>query len=189
MKSVYSFIRENWRDLKEKNPEVYKGRLIKFRRQPVFLRVDNPTRLDRARALGYKAKEGFLVVRIKLRRGGKQRPQLKRGRKSRNYYVHRSLSKNYQWIAEERVNKKYPNCEVLGSYFVIKDGFYNWFEIILADRIKVSKYKGMEWLNSGRGRVYRGKTSVGRKSRGLRWKGKGAEKMRPSLRSNSQRAH
>ncbi len=188
MKSAYSFIRENWQNLRELNPQIYKERLMKFRRQPVFLRIDNPTRLDRARALGYKAKEGYLVVRIRLKRGGKQRPQLKRGRKSRNYYVHRSVSKNYQWIAEERVNNKYPNCEVLGSYFVIQDGIYNWFEIILADRVKVSKYKGMEWINESRGRVYRGKTSAGRKSRGLRNKGKGAEKIRPSLRANKQKA-
>lgn len=189
MKSVYAHIRKNWQDLRELNPKLYRERLMKFRRQPSFLRVDNPTRLDRARALGYKAKEGYLIVRIRLKRGGQQRPQLKRGRKSRNYYVHREVSKNYQWIAEERVNKKHPNCEVLGSYFVIKDGINNWFEVILVDRVKVSKYKGMEWLNKTRGRVYRGKTSAGRKSRGMRNKGKGAEKTRPSLRAHDRRAH
>jgi|SRR3989344_936516 len=189
MKSAYSFMKENWQNLKVLNPQIYKERLMKFRRQPSFLRIDNPTRLDRARALGYKAKEGYVIVRTRLKRGGKQRPQIKRGRKSRNYYVHRGVSKSSQWIAEERVNRKYPNCEVLGSYFVMKDGVHNWFEVILADRIKVSRYKGMEWIDKARGRVYRGKTSAGRSTRGLRIKGKGAEKTRPSLKAHDNDAH
>jgi len=188
MKSVYSFIRENWQNLKENNVQLYRERLIKWRRQPSFLRVQRPTRLDRARALGYKAKEGYLVVRARIQRGGKKRPQLKGGRKGRNYYIHRSLGKNYQQIAEERVNKKHPNCEVLGSYFVLKDGMHNWFEVILADRVKVSKYKGMGWLLNGRGRAFRGITSAGRKSRGLRYKGKGREKVRPSYSALSKKS-
>ena len=40
-----------------------------------------------------------------------------------------------------------------------------------------------------RGRVYRGLTSSGKKSRGLRRKGKGAEKIRPSLRARDHLAH
>ena len=36
-------------------------------------------------------------------------------------------------VAERRVNEKYPNMEVLGSYYVHKDGMYYWFEVIMAD--------------------------------------------------------
>ncbi len=39
-----------------------------------------------------------------------------------------------------------------------------------------------------KGRAFRGLTSAGRKSRGLRRKGKGAEKVRPSLRANKRLA-
>ena len=38
-----------------------------------------------------------------------------------------------------------------------------------------------------RGRAYRGKTSAGKRGRGLHKKGKGAEKLRPSLRANLNR--
>ena len=38
-----------------------------------------------------------------------------------------------------------------------------------------------------KGRVYRGKTSAGKRGRGLHNKGKGAEKLRPSLKANQNR--
>ena len=64
-------------------------------------------------------------------------------------------------------------------------------EVILVDREQVSKYKGMEWLAKGKhkGRVFRGKSSSGKRSRGiLTHKGKGAEKLRPSLRAKKRLA-
>ena len=76
------------------------------------------------------------------------------------------------------------------SYEIALDGRHYWYEVILVDRIQVGKYKGMEWLLKGKnkGRVFRGKTSAGRKSRGLHSKGKGREKIRPSLRANKRLA-
>ncbi|MBT92991.1 MAG: 50S ribosomal protein L15e, partial [Euryarchaeota archaeon] len=41
--------------------------------------------------------------------------------------------------------------------------------------------------NSHTGRAYRGKTSAGKRGRGLMNKGKGAEKLRPSLKANKNR--
>ncbi|HFC49221.1 MAG TPA: 50S ribosomal protein L15e, partial [Thermofilum sp.] len=43
--------------------EVLKARLIQWRRQPTIMRVEKPTRINRARAFGYKAKPGYVVVR------------------------------------------------------------------------------------------------------------------------------
>ncbi|MCD6222908.1 MAG: 50S ribosomal protein L15e, partial [Thermoplasmata archaeon] len=42
----------------------------------------------------------------------------------------------------------------------------------------------INWIVHDRGRAFRGKTSAGKKGRGLRNKGKGAEKARPSVRAN-----
>jgi large subunit ribosomal protein L15e len=36
-------------------------------------------------------------------------------------------------MAEERVARKYPNLEVLNSYWVWQDGRHKWFEVILVD--------------------------------------------------------
>ena len=46
------------------------------------------------------------------------------------------------------------------------------------------------WISSGnshKGRAERGKTSAGKRGRGLHNKGKGAEKLRPSLKANKNR--
>ena len=35
----------------------------------ITMRIEHPTRLDKARKLGYKAKQGFVVARTRVRRG------------------------------------------------------------------------------------------------------------------------
>ena len=77
---------------------------------------------------------------------------------------------------------KYPNCEVLNSYYVAEDGLHLWYEIILVDRTHpvIMADPRISWISSHKGRVYRGLTSSARKGRGFRHKGKGTEKFRPS---------
>jgi large subunit ribosomal protein L15e len=47
-------------------------------------------------------------------------------------------------VAERRVDEKFPNLEVLGSYYLHKDGMYLWYEIILADPNHPSIFKDKE---------------------------------------------
>jgi large subunit ribosomal protein L15e len=100
------------------------------------------------------------------------------------------LSKSYQQIAEERANKKFKNCEVLNSYLLAKDGKHCWFEIILVDRghPSIKADRQLAGVAAQKGRVFRGKTASGKRSRGiLTHKGKGAEKLRPSLRAKGRK--
>jgi len=172
---------------KEHNRNLLKGRIVEWRDSESVERVDNPLNIARARALGYKAKKGYVIARVRLLRGGKLRPQIKKGRKSKSRRRKKVIGKSYQWIAEERANRKFINCEVLGSYEIAKDGQYYYFEVILGDRELLSKYPETKYLEYTRGKVFRGLTSSGRKSRGLRGKGKGHEKNRPSLRAHGKR--
>ena len=184
--AVYKRLRELWQS--DEIEPILKNYMIKWRREPVVLRVENPTRLDKARSLGYKAKKGFFVVRVHLLRGGRQRPRFQGGRRSRHMRRRKIVSKSYQWVAEERVNKKFKNCAVLNSYYLAKDGKHYFYEVILVDPQIVKSYQGYEWLskNKHRTRVFHGKTSAGKSSRGLLNKGKGAEKIRPSLRAHNR---
>lgn len=116
---LYKYLRENWNN---QDPQIMRERLIIWRREPVVLRIDYPTRLDRARSLGYKAKLGYILVRVRVARGGRMRKQLKSGRRSKTSRRMKVLSRSYQSVAEERANKRFVNCEVLNSYFVAKDG-------------------------------------------------------------------
>ena len=189
--SLYKYIREAWK--KPSLGEFWQQRLIKWRREPVTVRIERPTRLDRARSLGYKAKPGLVIVRQRVNRGGKQRPKFSGGRRSKHMRRRLVLAKNYQQIAEGRANKKFSNCEVLNSYEVAKDGKYYWYEIILVDKNHpaIKSDKNLKWIAEKQHtrRVYRGLTSAARKSRGLRKKGKGAEKIRPSLRAHGRKGN
>ena len=188
--SMYKHIRHLWKKPKANMLELWRERLLKWRREPSTIRIERPTRIDRARSLGYKAKQGFIVVRQRVPRGGHTRGSYLGGRRPKHQRKVMILGKNYQQIAEERANKKYPNCEVLNSYYVAKDGIYYWYEIILIDKAHpvILKDKDVNWITAKqhKRRVYRGLTSAARKSRGLRHKGKGAEKVRPSLRAKGR---
>ncbi|PJA22646.1 50S ribosomal protein L15e, partial [archaeon CG_4_10_14_0_2_um_filter_Archaea_38_6] len=153
---------------------------------------DKPTRLDRAHALGYKAKQGVVMVRVKIKKGGRKRETTHQGRKPGNLgKVRYSTKKNFQSIAEERAEKRFKNLRVLNSYEAGDDGKNKWYEIILLDtghpQIFNNKQYAALCTDKHRGRSHRGLTSAGRKGRGLRNKGIGAEKIRPSINANKGR--
>ena len=166
---IYKYIRNLWKSKKkdEDIKELWKQRLIEWRREPSIVRIEKPTRLDRARSLGYRSKKGIFVVRIRLPRGGHKRRQIKKGRRSKHSSQRMDLVKNYQHIAEIRVNDKYKNCEVLNSYYVAKDGRYYWYEIILIDRDSpsIKSDKILNWISNVKGRSYRGLTSSAKKAK------------------------
>jgi len=186
---LYQHIRELWKRPKDSLKELNKERLIAWRKEPSTIRIERPTRLDRARSLGYRAKEGIIVVRQRVSKGGRMREKFHGGRRPRHMRRKKIVAKGYQQIAEERANRKYTNCEVINSYKVAEDGLYYWYEIIMADRYNpnIINDKQLGWVLFSKGKAYRGLTSAGRKSRGLNKKGIGAEKIRPSLRAKGRR--
>jgi large subunit ribosomal protein L15e len=178
------YVAKIWKN--KENKELNRDRKIEWRASNSVVRVEKPLKITRARALGYKAKQGYFIVRVKLLRGGRQRPLIKKGRSSSKRGRTKIVSKKYQGIAEERANRKYPNCEVLGSYNIGKDGKNGFYEIILIDRVQGSRYDGNKFLAYSQGRVFRGLTSAARKARGLLGKGRGYEHARPSKRANNR---
>ena len=188
---MYQYVRKLWKKPKANMPELFRERLIEWRKQTSCTRIDKPTRIDRARSLGYKAKQGYVMVRQRVARGGHKRPQLKGGRRPKRYTMRLTLSKSYQVNAEERAQKKFTNLVLLNSYWVAQDGKYYWYEAILVDpdHPVIKKDPKMKWLQDGsnKGRAFTGKTSAAKKSRGMRSKGKGHEKAYPSRRANNRR--
>lgn len=188
---LYQRVRELWKNPKENMPELWRERLISWRSESETIRIEHPTRIDRARSLGYKAKQGYIVVRQRVARGGHVRPQIKGGRRSKKYGIRLSLRKSYQLIAEERAQREFKNLAVLNSYWVAEDGSYYWYEVILVDpeHPVIKSDPNINWICSkaNKSRVFHGKTSAGKKVRGMRGKGKGFEKSRPSRRANLRR--
>jgi len=115
------------------------ARAIQLRREPAIFRVERPSRLDRARMLGYKAKKGVAVVRIRISRGGMRRKRPTSGRRPKHMGVLKIKSSvSGQRVAERRVGERYRNMKVLGSYPVWRDGKYAWYECVLIDPVNPS---------------------------------------------------
>ena len=183
---AYKYISEAWaKPAKSFVDELMRQRLIQWRKQQVIVRIERPTRLDRARKLGYKGKQGFIMVRVRVRRGGLRKKRPKAGRRPKRMGVKKyKPAKSLRLISEERAAKKFPNLEVLNSYWVGEDGRSKWFEVIIVDphHPAIKTDKDVNWVcqKQHHRRVFRGLTSAGKKVRGLRRKGRGAEKVRPS---------
>ncbi|MBD3340148.1 MAG: 50S ribosomal protein L15e [Candidatus Lokiarchaeota archaeon] len=192
MKSGYKYLKETFEKNEKgyKTPHWYRG--IQFRKGHSIERIDRPTKLHRARSLGYKAKQGYIIVRARIRKGGMHKIRPKRGRKPRALGVSKyTTGKNLQWIAEERAQKKYANMQVLNSYKVLDDGKHWYYEVILVDpnHPVIKSDPQINWIHSSANtkRVTRGLSSAGKRARGLRKKGWGSEKTRPSIRANKGR--
>ena len=118
---------------KENSPEL-RSRVILWRKQDAVTRIEKPSRILRARRLGYKAKQGIIVVRMRVGTGGMRRKRPTGGRRPKHLGVTRiKAAVNMKQVADRRVLERYPNMTLLGSYFIYKDGMHYWFEVILAD--------------------------------------------------------
>ena len=131
---MHSYMTQTWLKMWKENSDELKSKAIGWRTEPTINRIDRPSRLDRARRLGYKAKQGIVVIRIRVGRGGMRKQRPVAGRRPKHLgVVHIKQSISMRKVAERRVNEKFPNLEVLGSYYLHKDGMNLWYEVILAD--------------------------------------------------------
>ena len=191
-KSAYSHIRDAWKNPGEgKLAELQWQRKQEWRNQGAIERVDRPTRLDKARSQGYKAKQGIVVARVSVRKGNARKQRHKAGRRSKRQGVNRiGRRKSIQRISEERASRKFPNLRVLNSYWVGEDGSQKWHEVILVDpnHPAIENDGDLGWIASDdhKGRAFRGLTSAGTKGRGQRTRGTGTEKTRPSVTGNDR---
>jgi len=169
---LYKYLKDTWQNNK-KLDSIIKERMIKYRREPTIVKIDKPTRLDKARRLGYKAKQGIVVCRVKIIKGARRRPSIARGRKPSKYgLTHISTTKNLRAIAEQRANRKMINMEVLGSYYIADDSKNVWYEVILVDpnHPAIQKDKDLNWIIQQRGRAFRGLTAASKRSNKARRK-------------------
>ena len=184
---AYKYIAEAWaKPEKSFVHELMRHRRVEWRKQSVITRIDKPTRLDKARKLGYKAKQGYVIVRVRVRRSGMRKLRPRAGRRPKRMGVTKfKYSKSMRLIGEERVGRKFPNLEVLNSCWVGEDGRSKWFEVVLVDphHPVIQADKRINWIaqKQHKRRVFRSLTSAGKKIRGLRRRGRGAESFRPSL--------
>merc|ERR1719333_748460 len=144
--------------------------------------------------VGYKAKQGYIVYRVRVKRGGRKK-RVAKGivyGKPKNCGVNKmKMARNYRSVAEERVGRKCGGLRVLNSYWVAEDAVHKWYEVVMVDPMHkaIRNDPRINWICNAqhKHRELRGLTSAGRKARGLLNKGKRATKLRPSYQAAYKR--
>lgn len=140
---AYSYIRDNWIEMGPELREWLRRSSVGWRKEPSVRRLVRPTRIDRAHRLGYKAKPGMIVVRVRVRRGGARKTRPVSGRRQKALGVSKyTRSISLQKIAESRAGSKYPNLTILNSYYLYADGRSLWYEVLLHDTNRASRSLG-----------------------------------------------
>ena len=189
---AYKYLEELW---KKKQSDVLRFvlriRSWEYRQLPAIHRCTRPSRIEKARKMGYKRKQGYVIYRIRIRRGGRKKPVSKGivyGKPINQGITQLKPGRSHRAIAEERVGKRCRNLRVLNSYWVGQDGAYKFYEVIMVDPFHkaIRRDPRINWIvsNKQKHRESRGLTSAGVKHRGLRVKGHRDNKGRPSVRSN-----
>uniref|UniRef100_A0A336LQ38 Ribosomal protein L15 n=1 Tax=Culicoides sonorensis TaxID=179676 RepID=A0A336LQ38_CULSO len=172
---AYRYIQELYR---KKQSDVMRYllriRVWQYRQLTKMHRAPRPSRPDKARRLGYKAKQGFCIYRIRVRRGGRKRPVHKGctyGKPKSQGVNHLKPYRNLQSVAEERVGRRLGGLRVLNSYWVGQDAAYKYYEVIMVDphHNAVRRDPKVNWLCKAvhKHRELRGLTSAGKSSRGI----------------------
>ncbi len=164
---AYKQINETLQKEYKERGVVLKSRLVDWRSAPPIVRVNRPTNLARARELGYKAKQGVILARIRINKGLSKREKARKGRKPSKNGRFFAMTKSLQAIAEERASRKFINCEVVNSYYVGEDGSHKFFEAILVDKEHpvIKSDRLYSDVISRKSRAFRGLTRAGREHR------------------------
>merc|ERR1719398_293046 len=144
--------------------------------------------------VGYKAKQGYIVYRVRVKRGGRKKRVAKGivyGKPVNCGIDKQKATRNLRSIAEERVGRKCGVLRVLNSYWVTSDAVHKWYEVIMIDPYHkaIRDDARINWICKSvmKHRELRGLTAAGRKGRGLQARGKRATKLRPSRRATYRR--
>lgn len=134
MASMTSYQDQVWLRMWKENAPELRAKAVEWRRQNALVRVERPSRIQKARQLGYKAKQGIVVIRMRVGRGNMRKKRPVAGRRPKHLGVLRiKPALSMQRVAERRVLERHPNMQLLGSYYLYQDGLYLWYEVILAD--------------------------------------------------------
>jgi len=192
---AYKYLEELW---KKKQSDVLRFllriRCWEYRNLPAVHRASRPSRPDKARRLGYKAKQGYVIYRVRVRRGNRKRPNPKGivyGKPHSQGINHLKWERSLRSKAEERVGARCPNLRVLNSYWVNEDASNKYYEVILVDpsHSAIRNDPRINWIVNSvhKHRELRGLTGTGKQARGLSGKGNRHKRIRPSVRATRKR--
>merc|ERR1711907_60376 len=132
------------------------------------------SRPEKARLMGYKAKQGYVIYRVRVRRGCRKRLAPKGATYGKP--VHEGVNqlkfqRRIQSVAEERAGKAMGGLRVVNSYWAAEDSTYKYYEVVMVDpqHKVIRRDADMQWITQPvhKHRECKGLTSAGKKSRGV----------------------
>ena len=91
-----------WYKMWKENSSVLRERAIAWRKEDAVTRIERPSRLLRARRLGYKAKQGIVVIRMRVGTGGMRKQRPRGGRRPKHLGVTRIKADDSMKIVAQR---------------------------------------------------------------------------------------
>ena len=172
---AYKYIQEQWR---KKQSDVMRFllrvRCWQYCQLSAVHGAPCPTWPDKARQLGYKAKQGYIIYRIHVHHGGRKClvPKGATYSKPVRHGVNQlKFARNLQCVAEERAGCHCGALRVLNSYWLGEDSTYKFSEVILIDPFHkaIRRNPDTQWITKPvhKHREMCGLTSAGQKSCGL----------------------
>jgi len=189
---AYKYLEELWRKKQSDIVRfIMRVRTWEYRQLPAVHRCVRSSRPDKARRIGYKAKRGYAIYRVRIRRGGRKKIAHKGciyGKPVNGGINKQKASRTLKSIGEERAGRLCSNMRVLNSYWIGQDAAFKFYEVILVDpsHKAIRRDPRINWICSSKQnhRELRGKTATGQKARGLAQKGFRGCKKRPSKRGD-----
>jgi large subunit ribosomal protein L15e len=168
-KYIQDIFKKEWKGLDNDYKSLMQKRTIEYRKDKrAIVKVEKPTNLTSAKQVGYKAKQGIFVARVRVRKGSGtyKRPKSKR-RPKRQGQSKLTRKINTRSMAEQKASNKFSNAEVIGSYKIAEDGKSHYYEIVLADRegMRIGTDPKLVFVTDQKGRAERGKTIAGRRNK------------------------
>src|SRR2546428_8421214 len=119
----YECLQQLWRKHDPERLGWLRQEAVEWRRDPVIMRIRRPTRPDKGSLLGYKAKQGIIMVRVRVRTGGARKPRPASGRRQKalgSVKFTRAIS--FQRVGENGPLRKATNMIVMIAYYLISIG-------------------------------------------------------------------
>ncbi len=133
--SMYKHVSKSFLEAFKTRSPLLRERISKWRKTPVVVRVEKPLNPLRARSLGYKAKRGYVVARIRISKGKRKRRRPDLGRKPGKNRKTQPPGLSLQHLAEQKALRRFPNLCLVNSYYVGEDGQFKFYEVIFKDPI------------------------------------------------------
>lgn len=128
-------VRKSFAKSAAERSEPFTMRLRSWRKKETVVKAERPTNPARARSLGYKAAKGYVIARVRIKRGKRKRNQPDLGRKPGRNVKRVNPGVSLKGQAIDKARRKFINLIPINAYWVGQDGVYKYFEVVLRDPV------------------------------------------------------